>query len=210
MDEVMAAYLGAWSFACFIALFLGFMFRCRLLLFTRAYIDFITARWKWVTFVIAVTGMVLVAPYTGDVTWDYFDAFFMSVLTYFTAPWVIGVLYQGIRGKQSPAVIYIAVCCWLFSASWSYDLYILLRDGMYPNTWWSNLQLSSILYLCAGLMWNLEYWPDKGVKFGFMRDDWPNPAAQDHFIRIFWYALPFMILVSVLIMAFVVQTTMVL
>ncbi|TNF99525.1 MAG: hypothetical protein EP297_05410 [Gammaproteobacteria bacterium] len=174
----MAAYLGTWLFACFVAVMLGFMFRCRLTLFTKMYISFITVRWKWISFVIAASGMTVIAPYIGDPTRNYVDALFMSVLTYLTAPWVIGVLYQGIKGKQPLSVIYIAICCWLFSASWSYDLYILLRDGMYPITWWTNLQLSSILYICAGMMWNLEYWPGTGVKFGFMRDEWPTPNLK--------------------------------
>ena len=64
--------------------------------------------------------------------------------------------------------------------------------------------LSSILYVCAGLMWNLEYWPDTGVKFAFMRHDWPRKIPEDNFLRIFLFALPFMILVAALILAFVI------
>jgi hypothetical protein len=51
----------------------------------------------------------------------------------------------------------VALCLWLFSASWSYDLYLLLRDGSYPVTWLANLFASSLLYLSAGLFWNLHW-----------------------------------------------------
>ena len=64
--------------------------------------------------------------------------------------------------------------------------------------------LSSVLYDGAGLMWNLEYQTRSDVIFGFMRSNWPAPTAEDQFIRIFWFALPFMILVAALILAFVI------
>jgi len=178
--------------------------RNRLSLISHQYWVFITVRWKWITFMVSMTGMTVIAPYTGDPTWDYFDAIFMSVLTYLTAPWAIGIIYQWLRGRQPIKLLYIAVCCWLFSASWSYDLYILIRDGEYPHTWWSNMMLSSILYICAGLMWNLEYQPGKGVEFAFMRDSWPERLSADQFMRIFLYAVPFMVIVAVLILAFVI------
>jgi hypothetical protein len=34
--------------------------------------------------------------------------------------------------------------------------YLWMRDGHYPVTWWANLLASSVLYLCAGLFWNLD------------------------------------------------------
>jgi len=40
-----------------------------------------------------------------------------------------------------------SLCVWLFSASWFYDLYIVLRDGSYSPYWLPNLFLSSILYI---------------------------------------------------------------
>jgi hypothetical protein len=100
--------------------------------------------------------------------------------------------------------VYIALICLLFSASWSYDLYILLRDGEYPHMWLSNLVLSGIMYVLAGMMWNLEYRKGRGVSFSFTRDDWPARLENDDFMRLFWFALPFMIFVAVLIISFVV------
>jgi hypothetical protein len=55
--------------------------------------------WKIVTFIISAIGLTVIAPYTGDPTWDYVDAAFMSILTYTTAPWVVGTIYLTLRGK---------------------------------------------------------------------------------------------------------------
>ena len=44
------------------------------------------------TFVVATAGITLIAPYSGDPTWDYVDSVFMSVLAFATAPWVVGRL----------------------------------------------------------------------------------------------------------------------
>jgi hypothetical protein len=60
----------------------------------------------------------------------------------------------------------MAACLWLFSASWSYDLYRFARDGQYPATWSENLLASSILYALAGLLWNLEWATERGMTLG--------------------------------------------
>lgn len=204
MDSFFTFYLSLWSFACILALGMAYRLRAVIEITGQAYRRYLLMPWKWVSFTIATIGMTVIAPYTGDPTWDYIDALFMSILTFLTAPWSIGTLYLWVRGKRPGTLAYLAMCCWLFSASWSYDLYILILDGEYPHTWWSNLLLSSVLYACAGLMWNLEYQTRTGVIFGFMRENWPVPTADDQFIRIFWFALPFMILVAALILAFVI------
>ena len=204
MNSFFIGYMFLWSGACLIALWLGYIHRKDLLLLSRDYLQYVTVPWKLSTFIIAISGMTIIAPYTGDPTWDYFDAFFMSLLTWYTAPWALGTIFKSMQQRKNYSQLYIALCCWLFVVSWSYDLYILLRDGIYPATWWSNLLLSSVLYTCAGLMWNLEYWPKIGMEFGFMRDNWPIKPRQDQFAKIFWFALPFMLLVSVLILAFVI------
>jgi hypothetical protein len=92
----------------------------------------------------------------------------------------------------------------MFSVSWSYDLYILLRDGYYPPTWPPNIVLSSILYLAAGLLWNLQWHEGRGVVFGFMADRWPDPARDCEFRRVVWLALPFMVLATLMIAPFLV------
>jgi hypothetical protein len=80
--------------------------------------------------------------------------------------------------------------------------YLLWRDGMYPITWLANLFASSILYLLAGMLWNLEWRPGRGATFGFLEADWPNPALRGGFRRLLLYALPLMLLACALILPF--------
>jgi len=61
--------------------------------------------------------MIIIAPYTGDPTWDCFDVFFMGTLTYSTSPWAIGALYNAGKRKLKLLQAYVAICVWMFSAS---------------------------------------------------------------------------------------------
>lgn len=196
------AYVIFWGTASFVALLLLVANRRRFVLFRRNYLLFLFRRWKVATFLVAAVGLIFIAPYTGDATWDYVDAGFMSVLTYLTAPWAAGTLYRAIRGRALIAEAYCAVCVWLFSASWSYDLYLLLKFGAYPVTWLPNIFASSVLYVAAGLMWNLEWREGRGVIFGFMTDDWPRPGEGREFKKIVWVAIPIMALVAAMILPF--------
>jgi hypothetical protein len=90
----------------------------------------------------------------------------------------------------------------MFSASWSYDLYLILRDGDYPITWFSNIFASSVLYISAGLFWSLDWIQGRGVTFAFLEDGWPSSTSESTFSNIVWFALPFMVLVSFLIIYF--------
>jgi hypothetical protein len=200
MDVFSQIYLSAWGFACLFSLVLFLKDKNSYALSHARYWRFLLMPWKIVTFVIATTGLTVIAPYTGDPTWDYFDALFMALLTFLTAPWAIGAIYKVAKKELSLKQAYIAACLWMFSASWSYDLYLLIRDGYYPVTWFSNLFASSVLYLSAGLLWNLDWKEKKGVVFSFMEDDWPVPSSHHSFSRIIWSALPFMILVTCVIL----------
>ncbi len=80
--------------------------------------------------------------------------------------------------------LFVAVNAWLFSASWSYDGYQWVRHGRYPPTWLSNLVVSSVLYALAGLFWNLERIPGRGVVFAFMEDKWPRAETRSSFARV--------------------------
>ncbi len=199
-----SAYLATWLLAMLAAALVTVVRRRDLTLLTAAYRSHLFQPWKLTTFVVAATGMVVIAPYTGDPTWDYVDAGFMSLLTFTTAPWSVGTLYLGLRRRAGPAALYLAACLWLFSASWSYDGYILLRDGYYPQTWLPNLFASSVLYCCAGLLWNLERHPERGVIFGFMRPGWPEPVTSGGLREVLLYGLPFMAIVAAMIGAFLV------
>jgi hypothetical protein len=195
-------YVGIWGTACTVALVMVLANPKAYSIATPAYLRFLGVPWKLVTFAISGIGMTVVAPYTVDPTWDYHDAAFMSVLTFLTAPWAAGTLYLALRGRSGLRPVYVAACLWMFSASWSYDLYILLRDGEYPNTWLPNIPASSVLYLSAGLLWNLDWRPGRGATFSFQEDGWPSVAPTAVFGRIFWIALPFMVIAAASVIYF--------
>jgi hypothetical protein len=195
-------YITSWSVACLTGLFLFIKDRKSFALSRIEYWRFILMPWRAATFIIACSGMIVIAPYTGDPTWDYFDAFFMSFLTYLTAPWATGALYNAAKRKFNPSQAYVALCLWMFSASWSYDLYIVLRDGHYPVTWFPNIFASSVLYVSAGLFWNLDWVQGRGVTFAFLEFNWPCNTSEEGFSKVIWLALPFMAFVCCLILYF--------
>ncbi len=106
------------------------------------------------------------------------------------------------RERRHAKQAYVAACLWLFSASWCYDLYLVFRDGRYPDTWAANMAASSILYVLAGMLWSMEWRTGRGVTFGFLEADWPNPAYASGFGKLVWYALPVMALAGGLIAPF--------
>ena len=204
MTPLLTAYLIGYGLACTAASFLMFRERKKLILFQPEYRRFLQSRWKLVTFSIAASAMTIMAPYTGDPTWDYADAAFMSILTFLTAPWAVGTLFLALRRHAPATHIYIAVCVWMFSVSWAYDVYILLKHGYYPPTWLPNIVLSSILYFAAGCLWNLQRKDGHGVVFGFVEPGWPDARYELGFRRIVWFAVPIMILVTMLIAPFLI------
>lgn len=191
MDPAFKSYIAAWSLACLLALLLFLRHPARFAIGQRAYWQFLGEPWKLATFAAGAALITLVAPYTGDPTWDYADGLFMSILCFTTAPWVVATFFFAAQRQRSGQELYTAVCCWLFSASWSYDIYLVWRDGDYPGTWWPNLFASSVIYLCAGLFWNLEWQTGRGVIFSFMRPGWPSRAAESAFLRLIGYAAIF-------------------
>lgn len=198
-------YIFFWVTCTSCAVIAVIVWRKRIGFATQYYLRYLTVRWKWVTFIVAGSGITLVAPYTDDPTWSYTNAFVMSLLTFISAPWSVGTLARALYGRASLIQVYVASCFWLFSASWSYDGYLLIRDGIYPMTWFDNLLLSSTLYLAAGLLWNLEWTHNAGVKFAFQNPDWPVPVLGRQLHHILWCALPFMVFAIALITAFLKQ-----
>ncbi len=91
----------------------------------------------------------------------------------------------------------------MFSVSWCYDLYIYLRDGHYPLTWFANIFASSVLYVSAGMFWSLDHRPDRGVTFSFMEPEWLVTTGSGGFAKVLWYAMPFMAIVAATIVYFV-------
>ncbi len=188
-------YTAVWLSVCGIAVAMVIRTPHNYSLLSKEYRQLICEPWKLITAGTATVSFTLMAPYTGDPTWDYFDAAYMSVLTWFTAPWCVGMFYRFARGVERKTSLLPAFCVWLFTASWSYDLYIWIRDGLYPVTWTSNLVASSFLYLMAGLLWNLAWNQNNGLHLAFMSDEWPV-ASQSTSWRIAWLALPIILLVG--------------
>ena len=202
LDSFFKIYLTVWISACAVALAMIAWQPTRYAIASPAYWRYLAMPWKLASFAVAAAGITLIAPYTGDPTWDYYDALLMSAFTFATAPWAVGTLWRLARRRASLAEGYVALCLALLSASWCYDLYLLARDGMYPDTWWSNMIASSILYLLAGMLWNLEWRAGRGATFGFLEADWPNPAMRGDLRRLLLYAIPIMLLVCALILPF--------
>jgi len=197
-------YTIAWLVACVLAVGLAVANQARCELLQRSYWRFLAKPWRLATFAVATASLTVVAPYTGDITWDYVDALFMSVLAFTTAPWAAGTIYRSIKGESSFTNLYVALCAWMLSASWSYDLYIYLRDGSYPQTWLANIFASSVLYASAGLFWNLDYRQGRGVTFAFMEPEWFAQGEAGAFWKLACYAAPFMVLVALSIAYFLV------
>ena len=150
--------------------------------------------------------MLWLGPRSGDPTWDAVDASFMSTLAFLGAPWAVGALWRAARRRLPWRQAYVAGCLWLFSAGWSYDLYILARDHGYPPSWLANLFASSILYALAGLMWNLEWSASRGVTLAFLAEEWPPAGERAASPRMLLVALPFMALVAALMLGFFLHT----
>lgn len=189
MEPFFKLYIAFWALACLVAFALFLRRPQSHAIVHRNYWHFLTEPWKVLTFIAGAALITLIAPYTGDPTWDRTDGFFMSVFCYTSAPWVVATLYFAARRQAGPVQVYVAICAWLFSASWSYDIYLVWRDGIYPETWLPNLYASSLIYLCAGLFWNLEWQPGRGVIFSFMREGWPTRAAALSLPHMAIYAL---------------------
>jgi hypothetical protein len=177
---MMRAYLAAWSVASALALVAIVRDPSAHAITRRDYWRWLLRPWKLATFAIAAGGMTLLAPRSGDPTWDRTDGAIMSVLAFATAPWSVGVLYRLARRRplmpgppRTLARAYVAGCAWLFSAAWSYDGYLLLRDGQYPASWSGNLIVSSFLYAAAGIFWSLEA-RDGRPALAFTDDAWPS------------------------------------
>ena len=198
----MHLYLAAWGFLCLCAIVNAIAKRQEISFFKRRYFSFIFTSWKLMTFLIAAISITTVAPFTHDPTWDYFDASLMSILTYLTAPYSVGTLARSLKRKGNASEIALSLAFWFLSASGSYDLYLFARDGEYPSTWSANIAPSSVLYILAGLLWNIDWTLEKKTHFSFTDQSWPQPNLGGSFKNIAWLALPIMLAVAIMIGVF--------
>jgi len=133
---------------------------------------FLRAPWKVALFVPAVVFVTFAGRFTDDETWDVVSGGGMSILTVATSWWSVGTLVRVVRRIRPAREAIVAVALALFSSSWFYDGWLLLRDGAYTARWLGNLMLSPTIYLCAGLLSNLEI-NEGRLALAFVRADWP-------------------------------------
>lgn len=171
------------------------------LLVQPAYLRWLLRPWRLATFGVALLGIVLIAPYTGDPYWDAVDASVMATATFYTAPWAVASAVRRLRLARSQRPrwdeLAVALVALLFSASWSYDAWILVRDGQLPFTQFENLVASTCLYLFAGLFWGLDTRNGRPT-WGPLHADWP--AVHPGGFRTVWLPAGLIMLFIALLM----------
>jgi hypothetical protein len=163
-------------------------------------------------FVPAFLFVTFAGRFTDDETWDLVTGSGMSILTFLTAPWAIGLIYQVLVGKRPWRYLLVAAALLLFSSSWFYDGYLFWRDGAYTPRWASNLMLSPIIYIAAGFLWNLEAeshvgyrltFRKPGFRFSFTRPDWPSRPADTRWAPLILVSIPLILIAAFVLVAFV-------
>ena len=206
---VFVRYIAIWASFCLIAVVILVWDRKRLLTDWREYWRFLTVPWKMWLFVPAFLFVTFAGRYTNDETWDVVTGSGMALLTFLTAPWVVGLIYQVLVGRRPLRYLIVALALLLFSSSWYYDAYLLLRDGVYTQRWAGNLMLSPFIYVAAGMLWNLEA-KDSGefregwqFRFSFVRVDWPSRPLDTRFGPLIFASIPFIVIAAFILVAFV-------
>jgi hypothetical protein len=202
-------YLACWISFCILALCIVVIERKQLVLELPVYLKFLCIPWKLWIFVPAFLFVSFAGPYTNDETWDFVTGSGMSILTFATAPWSVGVIYRVTIGKRSLRYLVVAIALLLFSTSWFYDGYLLWRDHAYTQRWAGNLVLSPIIYIAAGLLWNLEAKPQMNFsdrfdwRFSFIRSDWPTRPNNTQFMSLIKPMIPLILIALFVLIAFV-------
>jgi hypothetical protein len=197
------SYVACWVACCGFAAGILWRDRRQLRPEWRAYVRFLGVPWKLAIFFPAGIFVTFAGRFTDDETWDAVTGGGMSVLTFLTAPWALGLLFQVMVGRRPWRYALMAVVLVLFSSSWFYDGYLLWRDRSYTSRWSSNLLLSPIIYVAAGLLWNLEAKGRWGFRFAFVRQDWPSRPTDTRFLPLLLIALPFVLVAAFVLVAFV-------
>jgi len=202
-------YIAIWVSFCLVAVFILMVDRKRLLPEWREYLSFLCVPWKLWVFVPAFLFISFAGRYTNDETWDFITGAGMSILTFSTAPWSIGLIYQVLTGKRPLRYLIVASALLFFSSSWFYDAYLLWRDGAYTSRWAGNLMLSPIVYLAAGMLWNLEakirtdFSDRRDFRLSFVRSDWPTRPVDTRFAPLIPALIPLILIAAFVLVAFV-------
>ena len=203
LSPFLSGYLVFWVGFCLLALAILIRDRNALRIECRDYFQFLGVRWKVALFVPAIVFVTFAGKFTDDETWDVVTGSGMSILAFFTAPWALGLFYQVFVGQRPWRYLVVALGLTLFSSSWFYDGYLLLRDGAYTPRWQGNLMLSPIIYIAAGLVWNLEAKIGGGFRLSFVRDDWPKPPVDRSFRPLVLVSIPLIAVAVFFLVAFV-------
>jgi hypothetical protein len=202
-------YIAIWASFCLVAVFILVWDRKRVVPEWREYLRFLAVPWKLWLFVPAFLFVTFAGRHTNDETWDFGTGSGMGILTFLTAPWAVGLIYQVSVGRRPVRYFVVALALLLFSSSWFYDGYLLWRDGAYTSRWAGNLMLSPWIYVSAGLLWNLEAKPkagfheDSGFRLSFVRDDWPRRPVDTRFGPLVLVSIPFIVIAAFVLVAFV-------
>lgn len=209
LSPFIAKYIACWASFCLIAVLILVKDWGRLLPEWRDYVRFLSVPWKLWLFLPALVFVSFAGAFTDDETWDVVTGSGMAILTFLTAPWSIGLIYQVMIGRRPLRYLVVAVALLLFSSSWFYDAYLLWRDGAYSVRWLGNLMLSPIVYVAAGLLWNLEAKERGGVgdrstyRLSFARPDWPRRPDDVRFGPIARASIPLIAVAVFVLVAFV-------
>jgi hypothetical protein len=202
-------YVAMWAAFCATAAAILLWDRKRLVPEWREYWRFLAVPWKLWLFVPALVFVSFAGRFTNDETWDVVTGSGMAILTFLTAPWAIGLIYQVLVGRRPMRYLIVAIALLLFSSSWFYDGYLLWRDGVYTQRWAGNLMLSPLIYVAAGLLWNLEatpkarFYEDSGFRLSFAREDWPSRPVDTSFGPLVLISIPFIAIAAFVLVAFV-------
>ena len=196
-------YVACWVAFCVLAAAILVVDRDRVRPEWRKYLGFLCVKWKLALFVPAFLFVTFAGRYTDDETWDIVTGSGMSILTFLTAPWSVGLVYQVRAGRRPWRYLVVAAALLLFSSSWFYDGYLLWRDGAYTLRWAGNLQLSPIVYVAAGLLWNLEAKGRWGFRLSFMNSDWPSRPADTRFLPLVLVSIPLILIAAFVLVAYV-------
>jgi hypothetical protein len=209
VSRFFAWYIASWASFCLIAISILVWDRKHLVAEWREYWRFLCVPWKLWLFVPALLFVSFAGRYTNDETWDVVTGSGMAILTFLTAPWVVGLVYQVLVGRRPVRYLVVAIALLLFSSSWFYDGYLLWRDGEYSRRWLGNLMLSPLIYIAAGLLWNLEakdsgdFREGPGFRLSFVRADWPKRPVDTRFGPLAMISIPFIVIAAFVLVAFV-------
>ena len=202
-------YIVSWVSFCVVAVFILVWDRKRLVPEWQEYWRFLIVPWKLWLFVPAFLFVTIAGRFTNDETWDWVTGSGMALLTFLTAPWAVGLIYQVLVGRRPLRYLIVALALLLFSSSWFYDAYLLWRDGAYTGRWLGNLMLSPWIYVAAGLLWNLEakdsgeFREGAGFRLSFVRVDWPKRPEDTRFGPIMFVSIPFILIAAFVLVEFV-------